>query len=220
MRAWASDNTPTCTIKNRSRSRDVPVRRRNIADRSRSRDVPIPRSSREAPIVRSAISERSRSLDPQTWSRWEPYGSNRGGKGAPRGSPPSWGGPDGSTSWRHDLFEEASSQDLQFEEEQYVGLAPRGMGSGRSAGGRSSGGGVSVAVRNLDPTATVTDLGQLFAKIGALADVRLDGSGIGYVEFFHSADAAQAVRRYHRHPWKGGRPLNVVVQRGQNARRW
>eukprot|EP00418_Pyrodinium_bahamense_P015312 CAMPEP_0179112474 /NCGR_PEP_ID=MMETSP0796-20121207/52577_1 /TAXON_ID=73915 /ORGANISM="Pyrodinium bahamense, Strain pbaha01" /LENGTH=251 /DNA_ID=CAMNT_0020810643 /DNA_START=54 /DNA_END=807 /DNA_ORIENTATION=+ len=99
------------------------------------------------------------------WDRWEPFGSNRGGKGAPRGEPPPlWAGPDGAGPWRHDLFETEVQADrtsarpdvARWAAEPW--LPPRGLGSGRSAGRRASGGGRAVAVWNLDISVTERDL--------------------------------------------------------------
>mmetsp|Transcript_91124 Transcript_91124/g.253728 ORF Transcript_91124/g.253728 Transcript_91124/m.253728 type:complete len:191 (-) Transcript_91124:199-771(-) len=157
------------------------------------------------------------------WDRWEPFGSNRGGKGAPRGEPPPlWAGPDGAGPWRHDLFETEVQADrtsarpdvARWAAEPW--LPPRGLGSGRSAGRRASGGGRAVAVWNLDISVTERDLASLFARVGRVLRAWVDsgqhGNGRGGVEFECAEEAAQAVRRYHRHPWKGSRPINVAVQ--------
>merc|ERR1712046_450123 len=94
------------------------------------------------------------------WDRWEPFGSNRGGKGPSRGQrPPSWAGPDRSGRWTHDLYEIHGAEEDGAE----PWLPPRGMGSGRSSGSSWSGN-CLVRVRNLDHAVTAKDLQQLFSK--------------------------------------------------------
>merc|ERR1712217_1021237 len=100
---------------------------------------------------------------------------------------------------------EASSQDTRE-----PWLPPRGMGSGRSSSRRYARNSLVVNVRNLDMEVTAKDLRSLFSKVGKVASTWVDaGSGTGSVEFLSAEAASQAVRRFHRHPWKGGRPMNV-----------
>mmetsp|Transcript_106823 Transcript_106823/g.185601 ORF Transcript_106823/g.185601 Transcript_106823/m.185601 type:complete len:178 (-) Transcript_106823:136-669(-) len=169
--------------------------------------------SRSAPVSRRQRSERGQGRPAWTdshathWDPWEPFGSNRGGKGAPRGSaPPRWAGPDGDSLWQHDLYDSSASRDWER------GLPPRGVGSGRGADERVVGGRCSVKVSNLDSAVTPGDLRNLFSKVGQVANARVIGGGRGSVDFLRADHAAQAVRRYHRHPWKGGRPLNVTCK--------
>mmetsp|Transcript_21746 Transcript_21746/g.67900 ORF Transcript_21746/g.67900 Transcript_21746/m.67900 type:complete len:186 (-) Transcript_21746:227-784(-) len=181
-------------------------------DASRSRSRACNRSDiREAD---GGVSEP----DSDNWARWEPFGSNRGGKGAPRGHPPQHCGPDAQGSWRHDLFGLAPAWDPAHErvvDEPW--LPPRGLGSGRSCRPYRNYPSCAVMVQNLDTSASDRDLWRLFAKVSRLVSAWIedDGRNRGVVEFESAADAMQAVRRYHRHPWKGGRPLNVALQRSR-----
>merc|ERR1712216_135744 len=96
-------------------------------------------------------------------------------------------------------------------ESQEPGLPPRGMGSGRSSNNLS--GSCSVTVRNLDHTVTIHDLKHLFSKIGVVVQARVsEAGGQGKVVFASKREAFHAVQRYHRHPWKGGRPMNVACR--------
>eukprot|EP00931_Biecheleriopsis_adriatica_P023460 TRINITY_DN14806_c0_g1_i1.p1 TRINITY_DN14806_c0_g1~~TRINITY_DN14806_c0_g1_i1.p1 ORF type:complete len:194 (+),score=25.90 TRINITY_DN14806_c0_g1_i1:54-635(+) len=146
----------------------------------------------------------------QAGNAWEVFGTNRGGMGRPQGRPPRHLGTDACGSWKHDLFEQAPVAE--------VGLPPRGQGSGRSLASLQDDGCRMVAVQNFDgAVACEQDLWSLFSKVGPVLDVwiRWGRRACGFIEFETSADALQAVRRYHRHPWKGGRPINVRLNSRQ-----
>mmetsp|Transcript_6848 Transcript_6848/g.17092 ORF Transcript_6848/g.17092 Transcript_6848/m.17092 type:complete len:192 (+) Transcript_6848:71-646(+) len=188
-----------------------------------------------ARAVRAAASRsRDRSHDPRNrdrysaseddgseWhDRWETYGSNRGGKGARRGpGPPRWRGPDGPEPWRHDLFDYVTSSGAAESETggdrelRRPDLPPRGLGSGRGVRTCHSLSLGAVAVWNLDSAVTAEDLSRLFSRCGRVSEAWLERGGRGGVAFVSSGDASRAVQWYHRHPWKGGRPLNVAVRR-------
>jgi len=164
------------------------------------------------------------------WDCWEPYGTNRGGKGSSRGGrPPRALGPDGPSSWRHDLFEEsvrvgssAPSRPLRSDEGGRVALSdpwsppwlpPRGRGSGRNSSTRGGSVGVFIEVSNLDSSASAHRLRKLLGGAGSgLKDAWVDADcGQGGAEFCRPAEAKQVAQRFHRHPWLGGRPMNVRV---------
>lgn len=155
------------------------------------------------------------------WDRWEPYGTNRGGKGASRGGQPPRGlGPEGPGSWNHDLFEESqlrsneSGRGASSDPWSPPWLPPRGCGSGRSSSTRTgSGAGVFIEVSNLDRSASTDQLRKLFGSAASgLRDAWVDaGCGRGGAEFCRPAEAKQIAQRFHRHPWLRGRPMNVRV---------
>jgi len=167
------------------------------------------------------------------WDRWEPFGTNRGGKGASRGGrAPRSLGPEGPSSWRHDLFEEAfpegfvtGSRPLRSDGRGRLAssdpwrppwLPPRGVGSGRNSSTRGGDEGLFIEVSNLDRSASTDRLKKLFGGAASgLRDAWVDaGCGWGGAEFCRPADAKRIAQRFHRHPWLGGRPMNVRVVAG------
>lgn len=180
-------------------------RRLPRADASRSRS----RSSRQEKI-RNVASDRA-----QVWDQWETFSTNRGHMGPTRGRPPPHLGPDGSTTWKHDLYEQSQAFKCQPADGclEDPWLPPRGQGSGRPTRNLRDDGFRTVLVRNFDEAAGEQDLWRLFAKVGPLIHVSTATCRrtSAFVEFQSSADALQAVRRYNRHPWKRGRPINVTL---------
>lgn len=145
---------------------------------------------------------------------WEPYGTNRGGKGASRGRPLRELGPEGLGAWRHDLFGEVAPLCSQEDPSEPSWLPPRGVGSGRGApgsGGRGSSGQTRIEVSNLGASASAERLRSLFEGCAAgLSNVWVDASrGSGGADFRSVVEARKVAQRFHRHPWMGGRPMNV-----------
>eukprot|EP00927_Polykrikos_kofoidii_P035130 TRINITY_DN29701_c0_g2_i1.p1 TRINITY_DN29701_c0_g2~~TRINITY_DN29701_c0_g2_i1.p1 ORF type:complete len:228 (+),score=13.63 TRINITY_DN29701_c0_g2_i1:89-772(+) len=211
-----------CRQVERSRSRDDTQRARLCNEDRRSRG----RGDATAGLRAWGAQENSMHAD---WDRWEPYGSNRGGKANSRGgSPPRNGGSRVPGPWRHDLFEDAFGQhvgDITNETSAHVDssgggawspswLPPRGLGSGRGVHNFSRGGPSTIEVDNLDPATTLRQFRSLFNNVGNVAHAWVDAQrSRGGVTFASHEDAKHAVQRFHRHPWLGKRPMNVRLER-------